>query len=152
MSQKVFELECLGYGSGDDDCQDELIIWVAADDVGQVQEAIKEIRPLIQKVVATDIADDAAGVDCFLPEDDEKLRDLICKRLRAKDICMGNANTVTVDWNVLRDAGLLARINKEILHPMGLAVFYDPVIGVSGGAIVSASGTFVHSPPNPVPV
>jgi len=149
MSQKVFELECLGYGARGDDSTDELIIWVAADSLEQVEEAISPLRPLVQLVDPTELSPDDAGVDAFLPDDAERLRDLICKRLNAKDIAMGNTNTVTVDWTVLRNAGLLRRINEEILHPMGLAVFCDPAAGISGGAIVSSNGPFVFPSAKP---
>jgi hypothetical protein len=42
-----------------------------------------------------------------------------------------------VTWIEIADRGLLYRINNEIMHPLGLAVFYDPATGVSEGAFVA---------------
>ena len=45
-----------------------------------------------------------------------------------------------VDWMELSRMGLVEKINREILHPIGLAVFYNPETGVSGGAVISPDG------------
>lgn len=50
-----------------------------------------------------------------------------------------------IDWNELSRRGLLIRINREILHPLGLAVCRDPETGRSPGAIVSTNGPFVFA-------
>jgi len=50
----------------------------------------------------------------------------------------------TVDWCELSRSGIVERINREITHPMGLAVFYDPDTGVSGGAMVAPDGAWQY--------
>lgn len=49
-----------------------------------------------------------------------------------------------IDWNEISRRGLLERINREIMHPLGLAVFRVPETGVSPGALVSPDGCFVY--------
>lgn len=51
-----------------------------------------------------------------------------------------------VNWNTLSELGLLARINKEILHPLGLAVYRTPEDGSSGGALISPDGEWQYAP------
>jgi hypothetical protein len=48
-----------------------------------------------------------------------------------------------IDWNELSRRGLLMRINREIMHPLGLAICRIPETGVSPRAIVSPDGPFV---------
>lgn len=48
-----------------------------------------------------------------------------------------------VDFNTLSDMGLIWKINKEILHPLGLALTRDPS-GISVGAIVSDDGSWEY--------
>ncbi|EDW9825730.1 DUF550 domain-containing protein [Salmonella enterica] len=50
-----------------------------------------------------------------------------------------------VNWNDLSRRGLLERINREIFHPIGLAVFRDPNTGQSGGALISPDGVWEYS-------
>lgn len=50
-----------------------------------------------------------------------------------------------IDWNELSYRGLLARINQEIMHPLGLAVFRDQETGGSGGALISPDGKWEYS-------
>ncbi|WP_336797939.1 DUF7415 domain-containing protein [Erwinia aphidicola] len=50
-----------------------------------------------------------------------------------------------IDWNELSRLGLLVRINAEILHPLGLAVFRDPLTGQSGGALIADDGVWEYS-------
>lgn len=45
-----------------------------------------------------------------------------------------------INWNDLSEMGLVFRINNEILHPLGLAVFYETTTGRSAGALVSEDG------------
>lgn len=52
--------------------------------------------------------------------------------------------SLIIDWNELSRRGLLVRINREILHPLGLAVCRDPETGLSPGAVVSDAGPFVY--------
>ncbi len=49
-----------------------------------------------------------------------------------------------VSWNELSARGLLIRINKEILHPVGLAVFRDPKTGISQGALIAPDGVWEY--------
>ncbi|EEJ2305378.1 hypothetical protein YI53_003479 [Salmonella enterica subsp. enterica] len=49
-----------------------------------------------------------------------------------------------VSWNELSARGLIVRINKEILHPIGLAVFRDPNTGISQGALISPDGIWEY--------
>lgn len=49
-----------------------------------------------------------------------------------------------IDWNELSRRGLLVRINREILHPLGLSVCRDPATGLSPGAVVSDDGVWVY--------
>lgn len=46
-----------------------------------------------------------------------------------------------INWNELAELGLLERINREVLHPLGLAAYRDEN-GNSGGALVSDDGEF----------
>jgi hypothetical protein len=50
----------------------------------------------------------------------------------------------TIDWNEISRRGLLVRINREIMHPLGLAICRVPETGVSPGALVSTDGPFVY--------
>ncbi|QBQ74825.1 hypothetical protein BcepSauron_445 [Burkholderia phage BcepSauron] len=43
----------------------------------------------------------------------------------------------SIDWRALAAAGLVREINEKVLHPLGIAVFYDPKTGISEGAYVS---------------
>ncbi|WP_448177365.1 DUF7415 domain-containing protein [Pseudomonas putida] len=53
--------------------------------------------------------------------------------------------SMIIDWNELSRCGLLVRINREILHPMGLAICRDPETGLSPGAVVSDDGPFAYA-------
>ena len=50
-----------------------------------------------------------------------------------------------VDFNTLSDMGLIWKINKEILHPLGLALTRNPETGLSVGAIVSDDGVWEYA-------
>lgn len=50
-----------------------------------------------------------------------------------------------VDWNELSKRGLIVRINSEILHPLGLAMFRDTESGVSGGALIAPDGEWQYA-------
>lgn len=54
-------------------------------------------------------------------------------------------NIKVVSWRDLSDMGLLYKINKEILHPLGLAVTRE-LDGTSKGAILADDGIFTFSP------
>lgn len=51
-----------------------------------------------------------------------------------------------LDWNQLSALGLIVRINAEILHPLGLAIFRDPASGISGGAMIAPDGKWEYAP------
>lgn len=51
-----------------------------------------------------------------------------------------------INWNQISELGLLERINKEIMHPLGLAVFRTPDNGESAGALVADDGVFEYAP------
>lgn len=55
------------------------------------------------------------------------------------------SKTKLIDWNELSRRGLLVRINREILHPLGLAVCRDVETGKSPGAVVSDDGPFCYA-------
>ncbi|WP_312156299.1 DUF7415 domain-containing protein [Lelliottia nimipressuralis] len=50
-----------------------------------------------------------------------------------------------INWNEMSRRGLVFRINHEILHPLGLAVSYNPSTGTSECAYVSPDGGFEYS-------
>lgn len=49
-----------------------------------------------------------------------------------------------IDWNEISRLGLLERINREIMHPLGFAVCREVETGRSPGALVSEDGTWVY--------
>lgn len=49
-----------------------------------------------------------------------------------------------VDWNELSSRGLIVRINREILHPLGLALCRDVETGISPGCLVSPDGEWCY--------
>ncbi|MEJ0232584.1 MazG-like family protein [Klebsiella michiganensis] len=51
-----------------------------------------------------------------------------------------------LDWNQLSALGLILRINAEILHPLGLAIFRDPAYGTSAGAMIAPDGKWEYAP------
>lgn len=51
-----------------------------------------------------------------------------------------------VDWNELSALGLIVRINAEILHPLGLAIFRDPASGITAGAMIAPDGKWEYAP------
>ncbi|TBU71000.1 DUF7415 domain-containing protein [Phytopseudomonas daroniae] len=50
----------------------------------------------------------------------------------------------TIDWNEISRLGLLERINREIMHPLGYAICRVVETGQSPGALVSPDGTWVY--------
>lgn len=57
---------------------------------------------------------------------------------------MGGQKMEFIDWNELSKRGLIERINREILHPIGLAVCRDVDSGTSPGAFVAPDGEFTY--------
>ena len=43
----------------------------------------------------------------------------------------------SIDWNQMSELGLIERINREILHPLGLAVSRDVETGCSSKILVA---------------
>ena len=58
---------------------------------------------------------------------------------------MNTKTLVTVDFSKLSQWGLIAKINHDILHPIGLALSYDVNSGVSEGCLV-APDLYFESP------
>jgi hypothetical protein len=46
----------------------------------------------------------------------------------------------SINWNQLSELGLIERINREILHPLGLAVSREPESGHSTTIFVADDG------------
>lgn len=53
-------------------------------------------------------------------------------------------NHQVIDWNEISRRGLLERINREIMHPLGLAVCREVETGNSPGALVSDDGPWIY--------
>lgn len=49
-----------------------------------------------------------------------------------------------VDWNELSRRGLIVRANREIFHPLGLALCRDIRHATSPGALVSPDGVWTY--------
>ncbi len=49
-----------------------------------------------------------------------------------------------IDWNEISRLGLIERINREIMHPLGFAVARDVDTGQSPGALVSPDGVWAY--------
>lgn len=52
----------------------------------------------------------------------------------------------TIDWNKASELGLIVRINKEILHPLGLAMSRNPENGFSENILISDDGEWEYAP------
>lgn len=53
-------------------------------------------------------------------------------------------NHKVIDWNEISRLGLLERINREIMHPLGYAVCREVETGRSPGALVSDDGPWFY--------
>lgn len=51
-----------------------------------------------------------------------------------------------INWNDLSELGLLERINKELLHPLGLAVSRTPDTGASEMILIADDGEWEYDP------
>lgn len=51
----------------------------------------------------------------------------------------------TIDWNQISELGLLEKINREIMHPIGLALSRNPETGVSERALVADDGVWEYA-------
>lgn len=52
----------------------------------------------------------------------------------------------SIDWNEASKLGLIEKINKEILHPLGLAMCRVPETGTSPNILVAPDGEFQYDP------
>ncbi len=50
-----------------------------------------------------------------------------------------------INWNDASELGLIQRINKEILHPLGLAMTRDPPTGFSKSLLVADDGIWEYA-------
>jgi hypothetical protein len=51
-----------------------------------------------------------------------------------------------IDWNGASELGLIERINREILHPLGLAMTRNPETGASEKLLIADDGVWTYSP------
>lgn len=49
-----------------------------------------------------------------------------------------------INWNQASELGLIVRINREILHPLGLAMCRNPENGASDMLLVSPDGIWEY--------
>ena len=83
----------------------------------------RTIQPqLVDKIAAI------YGVSC-----DQEIQQLIC------------VPRSPINWNDMSDLGLIVRINKEILHPLGLAISRNPMTGFSEKILVADDGIFEYA-------
>ena len=50
-----------------------------------------------------------------------------------------------IDWNKASELGLIERINKEILHPLGLAMCRDTETGTSPCLLIADDGVWSYA-------
>ncbi|AVI68323.1 hypothetical protein CKQ84_22180 [Shewanella sp. WE21] len=50
----------------------------------------------------------------------------------------------SINWNQMSKLGLIERINREILHPLGLAIARDVTTGISEKVLVAPDGIFEY--------
>lgn len=55
----------------------------------------------------------------------------------------------TINWNQISELGLHERINREIMHPLGLAITRIVDDGSSPGAVVADDGVWQYAPGTP---
>ena len=51
----------------------------------------------------------------------------------------------TINWNDASQLGLIERINREILHPLGLAMSREPDAGTSSELLVADDGVWQYA-------
>lgn len=51
----------------------------------------------------------------------------------------------SIDWNKMSELGLIYRINKEILHPLGLAVSRTVETGLSEKILIADDGVWEYN-------
>lgn len=52
----------------------------------------------------------------------------------------------SIDWNEASELGLVERINREILHPLGLAMTRNPETGTSENLLIADDGFWEYAP------
>lgn len=52
----------------------------------------------------------------------------------------------TINWNQASELGLVERINREVLHPLGLAMTRTPATGFSHSILVAPDKEFTYAP------
>lgn len=52
----------------------------------------------------------------------------------------------TINWNQMSELGLIERINKEMLHPLGLALSRTVETGSSDTILISDDGGWEYDP------
>ena len=52
----------------------------------------------------------------------------------------------TIDWNKASELGLVEKINREVLHPLGLAMTRNPETGASESILIADDGVWEYSP------
>jgi len=50
-----------------------------------------------------------------------------------------------IDWNKASELGLIERINKEILHPLGLAMCREVETGISPCLLIADDGVWSYA-------
>lgn len=50
----------------------------------------------------------------------------------------------TIDWNQASQLGLIEKINRDVLHPLGLAMTRDPDTGSSKVLLVAPDGIWEY--------
>ena len=58
----------------------------------------------------------------------------------------GASDMKHIDWNQMSELGLLERINREILHPLGLAACCEEDTGISFKVLVADDGVWEFDP------
>lgn len=56
------------------------------------------------------------------------------------------SDTKSINWNQMSELGLICCINREILHPLGLAISRNPKTGSSDEILVSSDGVWEYAP------
>lgn len=51
-----------------------------------------------------------------------------------------------ISWNKASELGLIERINREVLHPLGLAMTRNPETGVSESLLIADDGIWEYDP------
>tara|TARA_R110002033_G_scaffold54_4_gene864 strand:+ start:916 stop:1149 length:234 start_codon:yes stop_codon:yes gene_type:complete len=50
----------------------------------------------------------------------------------------------SLNWNQMSELGLMERINREVLHPLGLAVSRNPETGNSEAILIADDGIWEY--------